>query len=70
MVCVVQKKNNNQHSAEILKGPGQAARGLLTMVLCVINCSTDRLVNEDDLFKKLHHQIDNRVSQKQDPDVL
>lgn len=57
-------QNHNQHAAEILKGRGQAARGLLTMVLCVIYCSPDKdkIVSEDELFKKLHTHVDSRVS--------
>ncbi|CAM9471978.1 unnamed protein product, partial [Laminaria digitata] len=52
--------NHNQHTADVLKGKGQAARGLLTMVLCLIYCSAnnDKIVTEDELFKKLHNHLD------------
>lgn len=32
------------------------------MILSIIHCSPDKIVGEDQLFKKLHDQIDKRVS--------
>lgn len=55
-------QNNSQHSREILKGKGRAGRGLLILILAVIHCSSDKVVGEDQLFKKLHDHIDKRVS--------
>ncbi|CAM9795672.1 unnamed protein product, partial [Ascophyllum nodosum] len=61
---VINALNHEDHAADILKGSGQAARGLLTVVLCIIYCSADKLVTEDDLFKKLHDQVDARIPAK------
>lgn len=33
---------------------------MLIIILCIIYCSVDKLVNEDELFKKLH-DVDARV---------
>lgn len=59
--CSCSPQNNTQHSREILKGRGRAGRGLLTLILSVIHCSSDKVVGEDQLFKKLHDNIDKRV---------
>ncbi len=32
------------------------------LILSIIHCSPDKIVGEDQLFKKLHDQIDKRVS--------
>ncbi|CAM9838853.1 unnamed protein product [Ectocarpus sp. 4 AP-2014] len=61
---VVNVLNNEQHSKEVLKGKGQAGRGLLVLVLSVIFCSSDKSVAENQLFKKLHDHVDKRVPEK------
>eukprot|EP00904_Undaria_pinnatifida_P008704 jgi/Undpi1/4964/HiC_scaffold_19.g08316.m1 len=61
---VINALNHNRHAAEILKGRGQASRGLLTMMLCMIYCSPDKIVTEDELFKKLHDHLDPRIPTK------
>lgn len=55
-------QNNGHHAKAILKGQDQASRGLLTVILCLIYCTTDKCIPEDDLFRKLHDKVDKRVS--------
>lgn len=54
-------QNNGHHAKAILKGQDQASRGLLTVILCLIYCTTDKCIAEDELFKKLHDKVDKRV---------
>ncbi|CAN0408072.1 unnamed protein product, partial [Ectocarpus sp. 13 AM-2016] len=58
---VVNVLNNEQHFKEVLRGKGQAGRGLLVLVLSIIFCSSDKSVAENQLFKKLHDHVDKRV---------
>lgn len=54
-------QNNSKHASIILQNQGQAARGLLTVVLCFLFCNPDKIIAEDELFKKLHDKVDKRV---------
>eukprot|EP00903_Cladosiphon_okamuranus_P011385 g10729.t1 len=61
---VINVLNNTEHSREILKGRGRAGRGLLMLILSIIHCNSDKVVGEDQLFKKLHDSIDKRIPDK------